>query len=71
MTESTHPNAAAFPSGVGGPALRALHTAGILSLSDVARRSEKELSALHGVGPKALRILKSALKAQGRSLRPE
>jgi hypothetical protein len=69
MAKSTHPNAEAFPPGVGGPALRALHSAGIRSLADIERRSEKELATLHGFGPKALGILKAALKAQGRSLR--
>jgi hypothetical protein len=70
MAKSTHPNAAEFPPGVSGPALRALHGAGIRSLADVARCSEKELAALHGMGPKALRILKTALKAERRNLRP-
>jgi hypothetical protein len=58
---ATHPNADAFPPGIGGPALRALANAGIRSMGDLARRSEAELSALHGMGPKALGILKSAL----------
>lgn len=35
--ESTHPNAAAFPEGLSGPALRALATAGIRSLAALAR----------------------------------
>jgi len=62
---ATHPNADAFPPGIGGPALRALANAGIRSMSDLARRSEPELAALHGMGPKALGILKSALAASG------
>jgi len=38
-------------------------------MAQLARRSEAELSALHGMGPKALRILKAALAQQGRQLR--
>jgi hypothetical protein len=63
------PNAAAFPAGIASPALRALSGAGIKSLADLARWSEAELAALHGMGPKALGSLKAALKAQGRALR--
>ena len=66
---ATHPNADAFPPGIGGPALRALANAGIRSMGELARRSEAELAALHGMGPKALSILKSALAADGRRLR--
>ena len=67
--DATHPNEAAFPVGLGGPALRALAGAGISSMAQLARRSEAELSRLHGMGPKALRILKTALAQQGRQLR--
>ena len=67
--DTTHPNEAAFPVGLSGPALRALAHAGFGSMAQLARRSEKELSALHGMGPKALRILKSALAQQGRDHR--
>jgi predicted flap endonuclease-1-like 5' DNA nuclease len=58
-----------LPSGIGKPALRALHAAGITTLAHVAQRSEAELAALHGVGPKALRVLKAALASRGTSLR--
>jgi hypothetical protein len=67
--DTTHPNEAAFPPGLSGPALRALAQAGIGSMAQLARRSEAELRALHGMGPKALRILKSTLARQGRRLR--
>ncbi len=66
---ATHPNADAFPPGVSGPALRALASAGIRSMSDLPRLTEKELAALHGMGPKALTLLKSALAARGDQLR--
>ena len=67
--DTTHPNEAAFPVGLSGPSLRALANAGIGSMAQLARRSEAELRALHGMGPKALRILKAALAQQGRHLR--
>jgi predicted flap endonuclease-1-like 5' DNA nuclease len=69
QSESTHPNALAFPSGLSGPALRALHHAGIKTMTELARRTEREVAELHGMGPKGIRILKAALVAQGRSFR--
>lgn len=68
-TEATHPNRAAFPPGVSGPALRALHGAGVRSVADLARWTEADLAALHGMGPKALGALRDALAASGRSFR--
>jgi hypothetical protein len=44
-----------------GPANAALQGAGITSLEGLAGHSAKELLALHGFGPKALRILGPAL----------
>ena len=46
------------------PALRALHNAGYTKLADLTRATEAELAALHGMGPKALGILKKALAAK-------
>jgi predicted flap endonuclease-1-like 5' DNA nuclease len=67
--ESTHPNADAFPRGMSGPSLRALANAKLRSMADVAKWSEDDLAALHGMGPKALKILRQELKARGRALR--
>ena len=47
------------------PAHRALEEAGIHTLAQLARRSEAELLALHGFGPKAITLLKPVLKAKG------
>lgn len=55
------------PANIGRPALRALGQAGVTSLDAVASRPAKELLALHGVGPKAIRILREALAARGTS----
>jgi hypothetical protein len=50
-----------LPRAIGGPATRALANAGIYTLGQVARLPEAELLALHGVGLKAVRILREAL----------
>ena len=68
-TDATHPNRAAFPAGMSGPALRALHTAGVRSLDDLTRWTERDLAALHGMGPKGVRVLREALAASGRGFR--
>ncbi|MBC9714955.1 hypothetical protein H9Y04_20610 [Streptomyces sp. TRM66268-LWL] len=54
-----------LPATIGKPATRALLGAGITGLEDVARHSAAELLALHGVGPKAVRILGEELRARG------
>jgi len=68
-TDTTHPNKAAFPSGVSGPALRALSAADIRSLADLTHWTKADLATLHGMGPKALDALRCALEASGRSFR--
>ena len=56
-----------LPRGISRPATRALHGAGYTCLEQLAGVSERELGALHGVGPKALRILREALEERGLS----
>lgn len=58
-----------LPPAIGRPALQALGGAGLTTLEQVAAWSEAELLALHGVGPKAVRILTEALRERGWSLR--
>lgn len=67
---TTHPNAESFPA-IGGPALRALHNAGIRSLHELRAWRERDLSSLHGMGPKGVRLLKDALIQQQMSLRAD
>ena len=55
-----------FPK-VGAPALRALQNAGYTRLDQLTEVSESELSELHGMGPKALGILRDALAERGKS----
>lgn len=50
-----------LPKAIGRPATRALTSAGITTLAKVAALTDAELLALHGVGPKAVRILREAL----------
>ena len=42
---------------IGAPAFRALDNIGIEKLSDLTKYTKNELLALHGFGPKALRLL--------------
>ncbi|MBB4984051.1 helix-hairpin-helix domain-containing protein [Streptomyces nymphaeiformis] len=57
-----------LPRGIGAPATRALVAAGYTTLAQLADVPAAELAALHGVGPKALRVLGEALAEQGLSL---
>jgi hypothetical protein len=57
-----------LPRSIGAPATRALTAAGYSELSQLANVPAAELSKLHGVGPKALRLLQEALQVQGKSL---
>ena len=50
---------------IGRPATSALHLVGITTMSQVAHHTRTELAALHGVGPKALRMLDEALGERG------
>ena len=69
-TESTHPNRAAFPPGMPGPALRALDVASVRSMDELARWTEADLAALHGMGPKGVCVLREGLTASGQRFRP-
>lgn len=53
-----------LPRAIGRPATGALLLAGISTLAEVGNRTDEELLALHGVGPRAVRILREALATQ-------
>jgi DNA integrity scanning protein DisA with diadenylate cyclase activity len=53
---------------IGAPATRGLTAAGYTSLKELADADRAELSKLHGVGPKALRIIEEALQDHGLAL---
>ncbi|WP_211090321.1 helix-hairpin-helix domain-containing protein [Nesterenkonia sedimenti] len=60
-----------LPNEMGKTAVRELHYTGISSLAEVAKHTRKELLAIHGVGPKAIRILEPALEEKGLSFQGE
>lgn len=57
--------------GLSAPARRALVNAGLLSLGDLARVTERQLLSLHGFGPSSLPKLRFALVQDGTSFAAE
>jgi len=57
-----------LPGNIGAPATRALTAAGYTELRQLAGVPAAELTKLHGVGPKALRLIQEELQRQGMSL---
>lgn len=55
---------------IGAPATRALNLAGYTRLEQLNGVSEAQLAKLHGVGPKALGILRAALESAGMAFAP-
>ncbi len=68
MTDSTPEHN--FPK-TSRPATDALLAAGYTRLEELANVSEKEILKLHGMGPKALVMLKAELEARGLSFADE
>jgi predicted flap endonuclease-1-like 5' DNA nuclease len=58
-----------FPRTLGSVAPRALAAHGITRYEQLTEMTEQDLLAMHGVGPKAIRILREELQARGRSFR--
>ncbi|MGI5153982.1 DNA-binding protein [Microbispora sp. CA-102843] len=54
---------------ISAPATRALAGAGYTRLEHLAQATEAELLALHGMGPKAMSVLRQALEERGLSFR--
>ena len=66
-----HPDTPDFPSGVSQPAIRALSASGFSSVTQLEGLRGSDLLKLHGVGPKAIRIISQALIDMGlKPLRP-
>lgn len=59
-----------LPPKLSQPAQRALAGAGILNLADLARFTEREIKALHGIGPNALIQLQAAMTEKNLGFRP-
>jgi len=54
-----------FPRAIGDPAFAALTAAGYTALDQLAGVPKGDIQALHGVGPKAVRVLEAALAERG------
>jgi hypothetical protein len=65
------PEASTDLPNIGGPARSALAGIDIHDLAGVSQLTRRELLALHGFGPKALRILEPALVGKGLHFRDE
>jgi hypothetical protein len=59
-----------LPPGIGKPALRALQAAGSTWLDQLAGITEADLLKLHGVGSKAVGVIRAALERRGQSFAP-
>lgn len=57
MNEPAHE----LPKQIGKPATNALLSNGITTLSQVEKLADTKLLALHGMGPKAVRILRETI----------
>jgi DNA-directed RNA polymerase alpha subunit len=60
-----------LPNEIGKTAARELKINDITTLEEVAGRTRKELLQIHGVGPKAVRILGEALADKGLDFRAD
>ena len=60
-----------FPASLGKVARRELAVNGITRYAQLTDWSERDLLAIHGVGPKAVRILRDELAARGSGFREE
>jgi hypothetical protein len=47
------------------PAMRALAANGLTNLAKLSRCTEADVAALHGMGPNAMKSIRTSLKAQG------
>ena len=60
-----------LPQNIGAPARRALAAIGVTTLEQLPAHSATALLALHGVGPKAIRILSEVLAERGLTFRDD
>jgi hypothetical protein len=63
-SDNNHQPEGNLPRSIGAPAQRALAAAGYTQLVQLTSVGEAELLGLHGVGPKAIQLLRAALAAQ-------
>jgi hypothetical protein len=65
--KKNHQTTPDFPKGLAAPAIRAITGAGYTRLDQLTKVTEAELLELHGMEPKAIGIIRDALKAKGKS----
>lgn len=63
------PDGSELPSSMGNVARRELAARGITRVDQLTDLTAKDLLSIHGVGPKAVRILREGLTARGLQLR--
>ena len=68
--EADKAKAGFFVDGLSAPARRALQSQNIDSLKALAKHTEAEILALHGLGPSSLPKLRAALKSAGLRFKP-
>jgi len=69
ICEKERKHASGFLSIISAPARRAFERESINTLLKLSKYSEKEVLALHGIGPGSILPLKKALKEKGLSFR--
>jgi DNA-directed RNA polymerase alpha subunit len=69
ICENEKKPASGFLSVLSAPARRALEGAGINTVLQLSKLSEKEILKLHGMGPASLPTLRSALATKGLSFK--
>ena len=65
ICENTRDSAGSFLSAISATARRALENNAIDTLKKLAKKSEKEILELHGIGPSSIPKLREALQSQG------
>ncbi|HEY5824554.1 MAG TPA: RNA polymerase alpha subunit C-terminal domain-containing protein [Cyclobacteriaceae bacterium] len=69
VCEQQHQPADGFLSLISAPAWRAMEHEGIKTLTQLSKRSEAEILALHGIGPGSMKQLRKSLEAEGLSFK--
>ena len=65
------PEETEFPRSIGNVARRELAAHGLTRFAQLTDHSERELLEIHGVGPKAVQILREELSSRGMAFRAE
>lgn len=66
ICEAARKPVATFMESLSAPARRALEGAGLTTLAKLAKTTEREILALHGMGPASMPKLRAALEKAGK-----